>query len=230
MRVINLKNVGPPSVPQEIKRLRREAGDALRRYGQPAVHRHLYSLDDLHSGVAKKCPACYDEVYNQTRNNCPVCFSVGFVSIEDHPTLYISSDGYLTTDETDKKAPLFGGFAEPVLTRVMQPDVAVDVFRVNQQGVLTRVEQSKSYAYWDPNVGDNDLLILVTVANDGYTINGIVDHYQTKQVNNNTIRGWGARAKNQNQFTVSQEFEMALVPPNNVLRQVTPGNVVYGVY
>jgi len=226
--IVDMKNVGPPSTPQEIKRHRRQVGDSLRRYGQPVIHRRMYTLDDFDNGIAKKCPACFDDAYSQVRNDCPVCHSVGFVSTENSADQYIDSNGDYTYERTSVIAPMYGGFASPSLTLVMQPDVPIDLFRINDRGVLTRVKDSKAYTYFNPIFADNDLLIAVEVAVDGYTIKNIVDYYQAKQANRHTIRGWGKKVRNENQYIVGQEFEMVLVPPNNVLRSVSPGPVAYG--
>lgn len=227
--IVDMKNVGAPSTPQEIKRHRRQVGDMLRRYGQPVVHRHMYTLDDVDNGIAKKCPACFDDAYSQVRNDCPVCHSVGFVSTTDSPDQFIDEYGELTYSQTSLPAPLYGGFAEPTLTLVMQPDVPIDLFKINERGVLTRIEDSKAYTYFNPMFADNDILITVEVAQDGYNIKNVLDWYQTKKANQHTIRGWGKRVRNQNQYIIAQEFEMALVPPNNVLRKVSPGSVSYGL-
>jgi len=227
--IVDMKNVGPPSTPQEIKRQRRQAGDLLRRYGQPIIHRHMYTLDDVDKGVAKKCPSCFDEAYSQVRNDCPVCFSIGFVSTEDDTERFLDSNGNYTYSSTDVVAPKYGGFAEPVLTLIVQPDVPIDLFKINDRGVLTRVEQAQAFTYFNPYFADNDLLIMVEISIDGYTIRNILDYYQAKNANQHTIRGWGKRVRNQNQHVISQSFEMAMVPPNNILHSVSPGSVSYGV-
>lgn len=227
--IVDMKNVGPPSTPQEIKRQRRQVGDMLRRYGQPIIHRHMYTLDDVEAGVAKKCPACFDDAYSQVRNDCPVCHSVGFVSVEDSEDQFIDGDGNYTYTETDIVAPKYGGFAGPTLTLIMQPDVPIDLFKIDDRGVLTRVEDAKAYTYFNPLFADNDLLITVEIAQDGYNIRNVLDWYQAKKANQHTIRGWGKKVRNQNQYIIAQEFEMVLVPSNNILRNVSPGPVSYGL-
>lgn len=228
-RITNMRDVGPVSVPQDVKRLRREVGDSLRRYGQPVVHRHMYTLDDVETGTAKKCPACFDDAYSQVRQDCPVCHSVGFVSVEDDPERWIDSAGNIVTTETNTPAPLYGGFAIPTLTRVIAPDVPIDVFKINDRGVLTRVQNSFAYTYWDPVFQDDDLIIMVDLAKDGFTVNGVGDHYQAKMATANTLRGWGDKSNSRKDHVVSYQFEMALVPSNNVLKSVRPGPVAYGV-
>lgn len=228
--IADIKNVGPPSTPQEIKRHRRQVGDMLRRFGQPVIHRRMLTLDDVDRGYAKKCPACFDDAYSQVRNDCPICHSIGFVSAKDNPTRFIDEQGNYTSEPTGTLAPVYGGFDAPTLTMIMQPDVPIDLFSFNDRGVLTRVEQAKAYTYFNPLFADNDILISVEIAQDGYSIRRILDHYQAKMANQHTIRGWGRfRSRNQNQFIVAQEFEMALVPPNNVFRRVSPGPVAYGL-
>ena len=226
--IVDMKNVGPPSTPQEIKRQRRQVGDMLRRYGQPIIHRHMYTLDDFEKGVVKRCPACFDDAYSQVRNDCPVCHSIGFVSVENNPERFLDSSGNYTLTDTGVYAPLYGGFAAPTLTLIMQPDVPIDLFKINERGVLTRVEDAKAHTYFDPVFADNDLLIMVEIAQDGYTIRNVLDYYQAKKANQHTIRGWGKKVRTQNQYIVSQEFEMALVPSNNALKKVSPGPVSYG--
>jgi len=229
IRITNMHDVGTVSTPQDVKRLRRGVGDSLRRYGQPVVHRHMYTLDDVEKGIAKKCPACFDEAYSQVRNNCPICHSIGFVSVEDAPDIWLDSDGDSTTSETPIPAPMFGGFAIPVLTRVVLPDRPIDIFKLNERGVLTRVQNTSAFSYWDPVFQDNDLIISVNLAVDGFTVNGVNDHYQAKMATPNTIRGWGQKTRNNQEHIVSYQFEMALVPSNNVLKNVRPGPVSYGV-
>lgn len=229
LRITNMRDVGPVSVPQDVKRLRREVGDMLRRYGQPVVHRHMYTLDDVASGEAKKCPACFDEAYSQVRQDCPVCHSIGFVSVENDPDQWISSTGELVTTETGHPAPMFGGFGVPTLTRIIAPDVPIDVFQINERGVLTRVQNSFAYTYWDPVFQDDDLIIMVDLAKDGFTVNGVGDHYQAKKATPNTVRGWGDKSNSRKDYVMSYQFEMALVPSNNVLKSVRPGPVAYGV-
>lgn len=227
MRVANMKNVGSPNTPQDIKRMRRQVGDMLRRYGHSVVHRPVYIIDDLEKGSAKRCPACFDDAYSQVRNDCPVCYSIGFVSIEDGDQ-YIDSNGNLTGDETGLKAPKYGGFGPPTLTRIIQPDAPIDIFKINERGVLTRIQNVSAFTYWDPGFKDNDLIINVNVSIDGFTITSVGDYYQAKKATAKTIRGWGKRTRNQREYTVAHEFEMTLVPPNNVLHTVRPGAISYG--
>ena len=229
MKILNLTDIGPPETPQDIKRFRRQQGDFLRRYGQPVVHLHRWNLEDVDNGLAIPCPACSDNLYgNQTRGNCPLCFGVGFASVELSMTHYLTTDGEVTTTPTETFAPRWGGFGEPVLTRVLEPDVPTDIFQINEQGVLVRTQQAQGSSYWTPRMGDNDLLVNVVVDDDNVTVTDVTnDRYVLKQVHPQTLRGWGKKTRNQSQFVVGQTFEMARVPYGNVFLQV-PIEVQYG--
>ncbi len=227
MRRTNLRNVGSPNTPQEIKSLRRSVGDLLRAYGQPVVHMHIYNARDVENGVAKACPKCFDNDLKSARGNCTVCYGVGFVSKDDHLDKWIEEDLSIVDYNTGIPAPLFGGFAEPVLTWVVEPDVSLDVFKVNEQGVLVRTQQAASVAYFEPYMGDNDLMINVDLAQNGYTINNVGDRYELKAVQQNTIRGQGARTGNPI-FNVNQTFEMDLLPIHDIRMKVPVGGVEWG--
>lgn len=229
MRRVNLQYVGPPTTPQDIKRLRRQAGDYLRRYGQPIIHMHMWNDEDRKEGLAKVCPASYDDDYDHTRHNCPICFGVGYVSVENDPTRWIDARGRPTTTPTDTPAPLYGGFGEPTLSRAVLPDAATDIFRLNEAGALIRTQEAEAWAYFDPEMGDNDLIIEVELAYDDRTLMGERNRYQLKMVNPTTVRGWGKRTKYQN-HRVGQNFHMNLVPSTDVLLSVPIGGIGYGKF
>ena len=105
----------------------------------------------------------------------------------------------------------------------------IDVFKINERGVLTRVENSKAYTYWNPIFQDDDLIIMIDLAQDGHTVNGVGDHYQAKMASPNTVRGWGDKSNSRKDYIISYQFEMVRVPSNNVLKKVRPGPVAYGV-
>ena len=227
-RTVSFKNVGAPNTPQEIKRLRRENMDLCRRMGQPVVFRHLFGLADVKAGVAKKCPACYDDAYDQTRADCAVCYGFGFVSVEDNPDdLYIDTNGNVQATLSPSpgwvKAPRYGGFGVPYLTWIVEPDVAVDVFRISNSGVMVKQFDAQGIAPWFPTVGDNDLCVNVTLAKDGFSIDQTLDRFQLKRVQQITIRGFGVLGRGQaagQPFLVAQSFEMNKSPENQHLADV----------
>ena len=234
VHVISFKEVGPPNTPQEIKRLRRQNMDACRRLGEPVVFRHMWNLDDVGNGNAKLCPACYNSVYEQVRNDCPVCFGVGYVSVEDDPNRWIDTYGKVVTADpgTAVHAPMYGGFDMPHITWLIEPDVAVDVFRINEQGVMVRTYDAQGVAPWFPKLGDNDLCINVELAPDEFEILNTTDRFQLKMTQQVTVRGFGKRsnrnrAGGQQAYLVAQTFQMSHVPANanNILEQVPVFNV-----
>lgn len=226
-RTISFTNLGPPNTPQEVKRLRYQNLGSMQHLGQPVVFRHMFSLQDVDSGLAKPCPACFDSVYQQTRFDCPVCYGQGFVSVENNPDpLWITTDGLIVEGSQPPgsvAAPRYGGFDVPYLTWIVQPDVAVDVFRLNEQGALVQQFDSKAYAPWYPTMGDNDLLIQVELDQGAFSIVTTFDRFQLKQVSQVTTRGLGRRSYGQSNgmpFLVMQSFEMNKVPLNNILQSV----------
>jgi len=227
MRIVNIKDVGPPNTPHEIKRLRRQATDYLRRQGQPIVHLHFLNPDDVRKGIAEPCPLSYNSTYNHSRSSCPVCFGVGFVTIADDPTRWITDDGKISTEPTNTPMPRYGGFSDPALTWAVLPDAAIDVYMFNDAGVLTRTQQAQAFTYWTPDMQDNDLIIAVEIASNGRDVIGQQDRWQAKQVMPQTLRGFGRRATYQ-QHKVGQQFEMTLIDQDSPFWEVPIGGSDYG--
>lgn len=229
-RTVTFKQVGPPNTPQEIKRLRRENMDLCRRMGQPVVVRHMYSIEDVDSGVAQKCPACYNSAYDHVRGDCPVCYGMGFASVELNaasPLLWITTQGTLVQTGNPPagavQAPRYGGFGVPYLTWLVEPDIAVDVFRITNEGVMTQQYDAQGFAPWTPTLGDNDLCINVSLKPDGFTIDKALDRFQLKRVQQITIRGFGKRTTPGSlgqPLLVGQTFEMNKVPTTTHLNDV----------
>ena len=230
MYIVSVKEVGPPHTPQEIKRLRRQNMDVCRKMGQPVVFKHMWTEFDVDAGDAKRCPACYDSAYDQPRNDCPVCFGFTFVSTEDtvNPDLYINTSGLIVETGspglTWPRAPRWGGFSQSVLTWLMEPDVAVDVFRISDQGTLLRTLEATGVAPWFPQLSDNDLCINVELSVNDYAIVSTGDRFQLKMVQPITVRGFGKRGRPPGSggqaYKVAQSFQMAKFPNNSSLYDV----------
>jgi hypothetical protein len=228
--IISVKEVGPPYTPQEIKRLRRENMDICRKMGQPVVYRHMWNEDDVTEGVARRCPACWDEAYDQVRNDCPVCFGFGFASVEEtvNQDMWIDTSGQVVEDASPGsgwvRAPRYGGFGESVLTWLMEPDVAVDVFRISDQGTMIRTFDATGVAPWFPNLADNDLCVNVQLSPNDYSIVSTHDRFQLKMVQPITIRGFGKRGRptgaGGQAYRVAQSFQMSKAPANTSLYEV----------
>lgn len=227
------KTVGGRRTPQEIKRLRREVMDFCRKLGQSVLLKHQWNNNDVREGLAKECPACFDPAYRQTRNRCPVCFSIGFVSVEDDDitNLYIE-EGELVDQVhqiNEVRAPKYGGFGPGYITWMIEPDTPVDIFKIGEGGVIVQTQQAQGIAPWFPELHDNDLAINVHLDRnleiedvnefgDGRT-NNTYERYQLKLTNPITIRGFGRRAQDQD-YQVQQTFEMSHVPLDNILYRV----------
>ena len=229
-RTTSFKEVGPPNTPQEVKRLRRENMDLCRRMGQPVVVRHMFSIEDVDAGIAQQCPACYDSVYDQVRGDCPVCYGVGFASVvlnNASPPLWITTQGTVVQASSQPagsiKAPQYGGFGVPYLTWLVEPDVAVDVFRISGEGVMTQQYDAQGFAPWTPTLGDNDLCINVEVDKGGFTIVEALDRFQLKKVQQVTVRGFGRRTAPGSlgqPLLIGQTFEMNKIPTTTQLAKV----------
>lgn len=210
LRIVSFTNVGAPNTPHEIKQFRHQVMDMFRYLGQPVIHKHRYSPDDVRDGTAKRCPACFDDEYGNVRQDCPVCFGTGYVSTIDHPAKWINDSGRLTTSATATRAPLWGGFGQSYLTWVAEPDVQYDTFKINDEGIFQRIANATAVAPWYPDMNDNDLLIDVEVSGNN-EIQNIGDRYELKMSNPITIRGFGIRTRGRHEHKVQQTFQMALL-------------------
>jgi len=234
MHIVSFKEVGPPFTPQEIKRLRRQNMDLCRKMGQPVVFRHMWNQEDVIEGIARQCPACYDTAYDQVRNDCPVCFGFGFASVEetDDPNIWINEEGQLINTTSPQtgwiRAPKYGGFGPSILTWMVEPDVAVDVYRINEQGVMIQTYDAQGVAPWWPKLGDNDLCINVRLAPNDFSIIETGDRFQLKLVQQVTVRGFGKMGRPQGgqAYMVAQTFQMSKAPTNSSLYDV-PLNIEY---
>lgn len=229
MHILGKSHYGLPNVPREIKRLRVASLEHCLTHGQPAIWRHRFHADDLvngyrmetHSGTetigVRKCPACFDSIYGQPRNDCPVCFGSAFASTETQAGLFIIDDGQAlsaTDDGSNVLAPRWRGFGPPVLTFVVEADAPVDEVRPDAKGALTGLEDVRMFAPWYPTMRDGDILMDVTLTDDGYTIESIDQRYQLKMTQPQTMRGSNPR-KHSRGFMVGQTFNAARIPAND---------------
>jgi hypothetical protein len=224
--------LGEPHVPQDARRRRLQVMQAMIRMGTPVIVKHMYNIGDVEQGVAKKSPT-WDDIYGQERHNDPFSHGVGFVSIEESPDEWIHPQtGQIVVSSTSPgtgyvKAPLYRGYGPGYLTFAILPDVAEDMFRLDESGALIRIQTARAKTPWFPNVNDNDLLILCEL--DGNE-NVIATHerYKLKQTTQITHRGLNRRGRRYpnepmdygNQLSINQSFELVLIPPNDVVYQV----------
>lgn len=228
MITVTSKYVGEGNAPQDVKRRRRQVHDLMRRMGQPVLVKHMYNAEDVEKGIAE--PSInFDDVYGQSRNTDPISHGIGFVSVEKSTTEWTNGASIVTSrtapGPTWVRPPQYRGFGEGYLLYVIQPDVAEDFFKVDETGTFIKIQSALVQAPWFPELNDNDLLINVALDNAGSIIE-TRERYQLKMVNPISMRGLDRRGRQEysgdygNRHIVNQQFEMALVPPNNVLYNV----------
>lgn len=222
--------VGEANVPQDVNRRRRSVYDAMRRMGSPVLIKKMFTANDVTSGVAERSPN-FDAVYGQTRNEDPISHGVGFVSVAKSDDEWIAPDGAsIVRGEVSPgagyvPAPRYRGFGPGFLTYLIEPDAATDFFKVEQTGVLIKIQTATAQAPWFPDISDNDLVINVHV--DGqFNVLDSFERYQAKMTNPVSVRGIDRRGRKEyseegtNRHVLNQSFEMTLLPDNNTLMHV----------
>src|SRR5208282_2504059 len=155
---------------------------------------------DVNECVATLSPN-YDTVTDQPIANDPLSHGVGYVSIETTEEEWIKPKTERhraelvigAYEEGFEPAPTYRGYGPGYLTYVILPDAPVDQFKLTEEGALIRMQQARIQLPWNPQVADNDLLIVVEL--DGAErIIATRERYQLKKVNPITMRGrdrWG---------------------------------------
>jgi hypothetical protein len=185
-------NLGPASVPQEIRDLRRSSLDFHKTLGQSVVHKHKWNEKDVREGRAQHCPF-HDNAYPQGREWDPYCFGTGYL----------------------------GGFGDGVVTYVTLGDTPEDVFRISDQGALLYERHPGLVAPWTPLMGDGDLLFAVELAPNGRDILEIGDRFELREVNPITMRGPNYRnTVHTKPYIVNQEAQVDLLPFGHPLYSV----------
>lgn len=224
------KYVGKESAPQDIRRIRRQVFELMRRMGQPVIIKHMFSDLDVQAGLAETSPN-YNTVYGQTRNNDPLSYGIGLVSVEKSENEWINtSTGTLVVADDQPAsnfipAPKYRGFGPGYVTYIIEPDRAEDFFRLDRTGALMRIQQATVNMGWFPQVNDNDLIINAILDQNGRVFR-TTERYQAKMSNPITMRGRDRRGRGErpgdagNRYLINQQFEMTLLPTNSVLMRV----------
>lgn len=225
------KYVGEESCPQDIKRLRRQVHDLMRRVGQPVIIKKMLTIADVEKGLAKRSEN-YDSVYGQTRNNDNLSWGSGFVSTETAEDEWIDpSTGKIITDEfipspTWPKAPKYRGFGPGIVTYLVEPDAPQDFFTLTPTGAMIQVQTADVTMGWFPKVNDGDLIINVELDDYGHVANA-GQRYQAKMATPVSIRGLDRKGRKENdgeyfgnRHIVNQTYPITLLPQNHVLMQV----------
>lgn len=219
--------LGDAQVPREIKNQRNYTMEAMRRMGTPVLLKRMYTSEDVDQGNAQQSPFM-DSVYKQSRQNDPVSYGTGFVSLDTQPGEWYdtATQKFAITDPhstaptpTSVPAPRYRGYGPGFLTYVILPDRPEDVFKITPQGVMTQIQQAKVQLPWWPIMGDNDLLITVSLDNGGNIVQAY-ERYLLKQVMPITMRGMDRSGRREvsspnaggNRYWVGQECEANKIP------------------
>jgi hypothetical protein len=224
------KYVGGENAPQDIKRLRRQVHDMMRRMGQPVIVKKMFTIDDVEKGIAEPSPN-FDSIYGQTRNNDNLSWGVGFVSKEKSDDEWIDiTTGNIVKSDYDvdpswPKAPKYRGYGPGIVTYVIEPDAPQDFFTLTPAGAMVQVQTADVTMAWFPKVNDNDLIINVVLDEYGHVVDS-TRRYQAKMTNPVTIRGLDRKGRREyegdlgNRHMVNQVYPITLLPANHMLMNV----------
>lgn len=219
--------VGEPNIPGSVKRRRRWVFDALRRVGTPVLVKHRYNDQDVVNGDATRSPA-FDDIYGHTYSYDAISHGVGYCSIETSPTEWFHTvDGTVITSEVNPgsnylPAPKYRGYGPGFIIFIIEPDAALDFFRLTPTGALIKTQSAQAVAPWYPNLNDNDLLINIELDPAGNIV-ATQERYELKMANPTSVRGSEKRGRREgpdladggNRYVLQQAFEMALIPEIN---------------
>lgn len=224
------KYSGKESAPQDIKRLRRQVHDMMRRMGQPVIIKKMLTIKDVENNIAKRSEN-FDSIYGQTRMNDNLSWGTGFVSREESDNEWIDpSSGEIIKEDFNPepswpKAPKYRGYGPSIVTYIIEPDAPQDFFTLTPQGAMIQVQTANVTMGWFPKVNDNDLIIHVELDESGHVVHS-GRRYQAKTTSPVSIRGLDRKGRREyegdfgNRHVVNQTFEINLVPDNHVLMNV----------
>lgn len=218
--------LGEVQVPQDARRRRMQVMQAMIRMGTPVIVKHRFNIRDVAKGLAKKSPT-WDDIYGQERHKDPFSHGVGFVSVEDSDNEWINpNNGQIVVSATSPgagyvRAPKYRGYGPGYLTFAILPDVAEDMFKLDESGALIRIQNARAKMGWFPEVNDNDLLVLAEL-NGREQVIATHERYVLKQVTQISHRGLNRRGRRYpnetmdygNQLAINQVFELTLLPPS----------------
>ena len=223
---------GEAHVPQDIRRRRVQVMQNMLRMGTPVIVKHMFNIEDVENGLAKKSPT-WDEIYGQERRQDPFSHGVGYVSVEESDDEWIDpNSGAIVVSATSPgagyvKAPKYRGFGPGYLTFAILPDASEDMFKLDESGAFIRVQNARAKMAWFPEVNDNDLLILCEIDGTEKVID-THERYRLKDTTQISMRGLNRRGRRYpnepmdfgNQLAVNQTFELSLAPANDVVYHV----------
>jgi hypothetical protein len=222
-----IRYTGDPNVPYDFADLRANSLDLMRRMGTPVIIKHMFNPEDVENGIAVPSPN-FNPVYKQTRGEDPISHGVGFVGIETSLNEWADPDGELVIGPTESPgpgytpAPKYRGYGPGFLTYVILPDVAEDVYRPNEAGVLIRIQRAQVQMGWYPEVNDNDLIIIAEI-NDAEHVVATHERFLARATNPVSLHGYDQYGRREysedfgNRRIVNQQFEIDLLPVNHPL-------------
>lgn len=215
-----------------MKRRRKLVLDAMRRAGTPVVVKHMYNDQDFKDGLALKSATTVSG-YGQPRHDDPLSHGIGYTGLELSPNeWYNAGTGELVVATITPgvgwtQAPLYRGFGPGYLTYLIEPDVAEDMFKITDEGVLIKTQTATAQAPWYPEMNDNDLLINVEI-DRAHRIIDTEERFQLKMTSPVSIRGHQRRGRREytedggNRFVVGQSFQMVLIPKSESIFYSVP--------
>jgi hypothetical protein len=204
VQTASFKNVGPPSVPREIRQLRQQSLDYHTRLGQPFIVKRRLTLEDVEAGLAQRCPYDQNAAYNQGDPDDPYCFGTG----------------------------ILGGFADGIVQFLVLSDTEQDMFQLSDAGMLVRSSDPTCTAPWTPLLHDGDLIIAADFDPNNFTILAMHERYELNQVSPVAPRGGAplgfATHRNRGNLDFQNRGDM-IVAQNFRVNRLPPGHPLYDV-
>jgi hypothetical protein len=196
-----------PNTPKAVGRRRKTVYDIMRRLGSPFLFKHKWTDEDVSLGIAQKSPA-YDDIYQTSLTQDNLSHGVGFVSQELSPNEWYDPSGNIIVSATNPgypyiQAPMYRGYGPGWLVWCIQSDTPTDYLKLDEGGVVIRVQEPQILCPYFPSMNDGDLLIACEIDRE-MTIVNTYDRYELKQVRQVAIRGYdmnGRRETGINQQT-----------------------------
>lgn len=224
--------IGDPQTPWEVKHQRQSSADTFRFLGTPILLKRMYTVEDKEDGVAVEAPTM-DDIYKQaTYYTDALSHGVGYVSPETQPGEWYdpaTNDLYISDSQPDPSylpAPRYRGYGPGFITYAIFEDRPEDQWKLTEQGALVRQQTAMIRLPWWPQVGDNDLIIMVDLNPNGQ-IAQTYERYQLKSVAPVTFHGLDRRGNREfnvnagdNRYWVGQSAELTKVPSNDPLYSV----------
>ena len=185
------RNVGPRSIPQDVRNLRQSVFDYHETMGFPVVHKHRWTERDFREGRARQCPL-HDDTYDASGYDS-VCFGTGYV----------------------------GGFDDGQIVYVSIADTPTNVIRVLPEGILSFDQSPQMTAPWLPEMQDGDLIIFADFAPGTWDIIDLHERYELREVAPITMRGREfSRSTPSARLRVKQEAQLEKLPYSHPLYEV----------